>query len=101
VDYGTPQGNAALSARELTRKEREQHAMDISGIGRLLIVSGAVLLIVGIILALGGKIPFLGRLPGDIVFRRDGFTFFVPIVTMLIVSLVLTIILNIIFRIFR
>jgi hypothetical protein len=75
--------------------------MDISGIGRLLIFSGVVLLIVGLILALGGKIPFLGRLPGDIVLRRDGFTLFIPIVTMLIISVVLTILLNIIFRIFR
>jgi hypothetical protein len=75
--------------------------MDISGIGRLLIISGVVLLIVGLILALGGKIPFLGRLPGDIVLRRDGFALFIPIVTMLIISVVLTILLNIIFRIFR
>jgi len=75
--------------------------MDVSGIGRLLIISGVLLLVVGIFLVLGGKIPFLGRLPGDIVFRRDGFTFFAPIVTMLIISVVLTILLNIIFRILR
>jgi hypothetical protein len=74
--------------------------MNITGIGSLLIISGVVLLIVGVVLVLGGKIPFLGRLPGDIVFRRDGFTFFAPVVTMLIVSLVLTILINIIFRIF-
>jgi hypothetical protein len=75
--------------------------MDVSGVGRLLIIFGVALLIAGVVLVLGGKIPFLGRLPGDIVFRKDGFTFFAPIVTMLIVSLVLTILLNIIFRIFR
>jgi Protein of unknown function (DUF2905) len=67
--------------------------VDVSGIGRLLIISGVSLL--------GGKIPFLGRLPGDIVIRKDGFTFFAPIITMLIISVVLTILLNIIFRIFR
>ena len=75
--------------------------MDVSGIGRLLIISGVSLLIAGIVLMLGSKIPFLGRLPGDIVIRKDGFTFFVPIITMLIISVVLTILLNIIFRIFR
>jgi Protein of unknown function (DUF2905) len=75
--------------------------VDVSGIGRLLIISGVSLLIVGIVLMLGGKIPFLGRLPGDIVIRKDGFTFFAPIITMLIISVVLTILLNIIFRIFR
>ena len=75
--------------------------MDVSEVGRLLIIFGVALLIAGVVLVLGGKIPFLGRLPGDIVFRKDGFTFFAPIVTMLIVSLVLTILLNIIFRIFR
>jgi hypothetical protein len=75
--------------------------MDISGIGRLLIISGVLLLILGLVLVLGGKIPFWGRLPGDIVIRKDGFTFFAPIITMLIISVVLTILLNIIFRIFR
>jgi hypothetical protein len=101
VGHGATQGDAALSAIGLIREERGYGAMDISGIGRLLITSGVLLLIVGLILALGGKIPFLGRLPGDIVFRKDGFTFFAPIVTMLIISLLLTIIINIILRIFR
>ena len=75
--------------------------MDVAGIGRLLITFGIMVLLVGIVLVLVGKVPFLGRLPGDIVFRRDGFTFFIPIVTMIIVSLVLTVLLNLFFRIFR
>ena len=75
--------------------------MDVAGIGRLLITFGIMVLLVGIVLVLVGKVPFLGRLPGDIVFRRDGFTLFIPIVTMIIVSLVLTVLLNLFFRIFR
>jgi ribose/xylose/arabinose/galactoside ABC-type transport system permease subunit len=75
--------------------------MDVAGIGRLLITFGIMVLLVGIVLVLVGKVPFLGRLPGDIVFHRDGFTLFIPIVTMIIVSLVLTVLLNLFFRIFR
>jgi hypothetical protein len=75
--------------------------MDISGIGRLLITFGIMALIVGVVLVLAGKVPFLGRLPGDIVFRKDGFTFWAPIATMIVVSLVLTLVLNLFFRIFR
>ena len=75
--------------------------MDISGLGRLLITFGIVLLVVGIVLVLANKVPFIGRLPEDIVFRRDGVTFFLPIATMIVVSLVLTVVLNLFFRIFR
>ena len=75
--------------------------MELSGIGRLLITFGIVLVVVGAALLLAGKVPFLGRLPGDFVIRRDGFTLFAPIATMIIVSLVLTIVVNLFFRLFR
>ena len=75
--------------------------MDLSGLGRLIIIMGVLLVLVGLVLLLGGKIPFLGRLPGDFVVRRDGFTLFAPIATMIIVSLVLTVLINIILRLFR
>lgn len=75
--------------------------MDIQGLGRLLIIFGALLLIVGVVLAIGGKLPLLGRLPGDLVFRRGDLTVVVPLATMLLVSLVLTILLNLFFRGFR
>jgi hypothetical protein len=48
-----------------------------------------------------GNIPFFGKLPGDIAIRRDGNTFFFPIVTCLVLSVVLTILLNVILWIFR
>ena len=75
--------------------------MAIQSLGRLLILFGAVLLFVGVIVLVAGKVPFLGRLPGDLVFRRHGLTVFFPMVTMVIVSLVLTLLLNLFFRLFR
>lgn len=75
--------------------------MDVATIGRLLITFGIVVLAVGILLVVVGKVPFLGRLPGDLVFHRNGFTLFLPIATMIVVSLVLTVLINLFFRIFR
>ena len=64
-------------------------------IGRTLLVLGGVLFVVGLLLTLGGRIPGLGRLPGDIVYRRGNFTFYFPLVTSLLLSLLLTAILAI------
>ena len=75
--------------------------MAIQSLGRLLILFGAVLLIVGVIVLVAGKVPFLGRLPGDLVLRKNGLTVFFPIVTIVIISLVLTLLLNLFFRLFR
>jgi len=50
--------------------------------------------VVGILLIFADRIPFLGKLPGDIVYRKGNFTLYVPIVTMLVISILLTIILN-------
>ncbi|WP_042682166.1 DUF2905 domain-containing protein [Anaerosalibacter massiliensis] len=61
--------------------------------GKILILMGIILLIFGVIIILGGKIG-LGKLPGDIFIKRGNFTFFFPIVSSLIISLILTIILN-------
>jgi hypothetical protein len=73
----------------------------LSDFGRILIFAGGALLLVGIILLLAGRIPGLGRLPGDIRIEREGFTFYAPLVTMLAVSVVLTLILNLIARFWR
>jgi len=68
------------------------------GLGKLLIIVGVVILVLGLFLALGGHIPFLGKLPGDILIKKDGITFYLPIVTLLLLSLVLTLILNFVLR---
>ena len=63
------------------------------GIGKFLIISGAILIALGILFSLGGKVPWLGRLPGDICIQKKGFTFYFPITTSILVSLLLTVIL--------
>jgi hypothetical protein len=69
----------------------------MSEIGRPLIVVGAVLLVVGLVLTFGPRIPGLGRLPGDMVWRRGNTTVYFPIVTCLVLSLVL----SLLFALFR
>ena len=54
---------------------------------------GAALLLIGAILLLAGRVPHVGRLPGDIVWQRGGFTFYFPLVTCLIASAVVSLVL--------
>ena len=70
----------------------------MSDVGRLLIIVGGFILVVGLFLALGLKIPYLGKLPGDISVDRGNVHFYFPIVTSLLLSLVLTLLLNLLFR---
>jgi len=67
-------------------------------IGRTIVIAGVLLVIVGVLLLLSDKIPWIGRLPGDIVVRRKNFTFFFPIVTCILLSILLTILLRVFFR---
>lgn len=74
---------------------------DFSGLGRLLIIAGGAIVVVGVVILLLGRLPglgSLGRLPGDIIVRREGFTFYAPITTMLLISIILSLIANLIFR---
>ncbi len=64
-----------------------------SDLGRVLMVMGGILLALGLVLTLSGRVPYLGRLPGDVVYQRGNFTFYFPIVTSILVSLVLTLVL--------
>ncbi len=70
----------------------------MEGLGKLLLILAAVIGLIGLLLIFGQHIPFLGKLPGDIVIKKDGFSFYLPIVTFLILSIILTIIINLIFR---
>ena len=60
--------------------------------GRLIILAGVAFIVVGVFITYYSKIPFLGKLPGDIYFHKDGFTFYFPLVTSIIISIVLTLI---------
>ena len=67
-------------------------------VGRALLIIGVVLVGVGLVLVLAPKIPFLGRLPGDIRIERDGLTVFIPIGSMIVLSIVISVILNLLGR---
>jgi DUF2905 family protein len=70
----------------------------VDGLGRLLIVGGVILAAVGVAVVLAPNIPFLGRLPGDIRIDNENVQVFIPLGTMLLVSLILTIVLNLLNR---
>ena len=72
--------------------------MPLGDIGRTLLIFGVVLAVLGGVLVLVGQIPGLGRLPGDISIERDNVRIYVPLGTMLLLSLVLTIVLNLLAR---
>jgi hypothetical protein len=67
-------------------------------IGKLLIIVGGFILVVGLFLSLGLRIPFVGKLPGDISIDRGNVHFYFPVVTCLLLSLVLTVLLSVFFR---
>ncbi len=68
-------------------------------LGRLLLVMGIVIAVVGLILMLGTKLPFrIGRLPLDIHYQRDNFSFYFPLGTSILLSLVLTLVFSLLNR---
>ena len=72
--------------------------LGFEGLGRILIIVGVVILVLGLFFAFGGRIPWLGKLPGDILISKEGFTFYFPIVTFLLLSVILTLIVNFVLR---
>lgn len=71
---------------------------DFSSIARMIIGVGLFLIILGLLILSLSKISGIGRLPGDIYFRKGNFTFYFPLLTSLLLSIVLTIILNLFWR---
>ena len=59
-------------------------------VGRLLMLAGAAMVILGALFTLGARIPWLGRLPGDIVIERPNFRFYFPIATSIVISIILS-----------
>ncbi|TET34135.1 MAG: DUF2905 domain-containing protein [Anaerolineales bacterium] len=73
--------------------------MDLSTVARWVILTGFAIIIIGIGLWLAGRFELpLGRLPGDIHIERNGFSCFIPLATSIILSLLLTLALNILLR---
>lgn len=69
----------------------------MSEIGRILVVIGLLIVICGILISIIGKFSLIGKLPGDILVKHDGFTFYLPITT----SIIISIIISIIFKLFN
>ncbi len=66
--------------------------------GKVLILVGLLLVVLGVIFSLGAKIPWLGQLPGDIIFRRGNLTVYFPLATSLLISVMLTLVLYLLKR---
>ena len=62
-------------------------------VAKILIIFGRLIALAGVVLLLLGRVPWLGRLPGDIHYQRGNFTFYFPLATSLLLSVVLTLIL--------
>jgi uncharacterized membrane protein YkgB len=65
--------------------------------GKLLILLGVFIVLVGLLLVIGDKIPWIGKLPGDIIIKKEKFSFYFPITTCIIISIILTLL----FTLFR
>jgi hypothetical protein len=65
----------------------------MAGFGKTLIYLGVVLVIVGVVFSLAGKLPWLGHLPGDITIQRERFTFYFPLATCILISLIISLVL--------
>lgn len=74
--------------------------MPFDSIGKLLVVFGIGIVIIGVVFILGLRLPFLGHLPGDLAYERDGMRVYFPIATSIILSIVLTVVLNLVFGLF-
>ncbi|MBU1853117.1 MAG: DUF2905 domain-containing protein [Candidatus Omnitrophica bacterium] len=70
----------------------------MTGLGKILILFGAILVIVGLFFTFANKIPWLGRLPGDIYIKKGNFTFYFPLATSILLSIFLSLILFLIGR---
>lgn len=67
-------------------------------IGRILVIVGLVIVFIGLVFTFAPKIPFLGKLPGDIYVKRDKFIFYFPLATSIVISIILSFVLYLISR---
>ncbi|HHP7240587.1 MAG TPA: DUF2905 domain-containing protein [Cyclobacteriaceae bacterium] len=67
--------------------------------GKYLIILGIIIILIGVWLHFGWKVPYLGKLPGDIFIQRKNFSFYFPLATSIILSIILTLILYLINKI--
>ena len=68
--------------------------MELRALGKWLIGTGLFLALIGVVMTLAGKIPYLGHLPGDIYIKKEHFSFYFPLVTCVILSVLFSLILQ-------
>jgi hypothetical protein len=71
--------------------------LGLGSLGKLLILLGVLIIVIGLLLLVGEKIPWIGKLPGDIIIRKKNFTFYFPLATSILISIILTLL----FALFR
>ncbi len=64
----------------------------MSDLGKSIIAIGAILIIVGVLMTIAGKIPGVGKLPGDIMIRRENFSFYFPLTTCILLSIIVSVV---------
>ncbi|MGH2533747.1 MAG: DUF2905 domain-containing protein [Thermomicrobiales bacterium] len=72
--------------------------LDAGSLGRALMIAGAILILVGVLLAVSGRVPIVGRLPGDFTIKRGSTTIYLPFATSLLLSILLTLVARFVFR---
>ncbi len=84
----------------MVRGDRWMGAMfpGMDSLGKMLILFGVVLALLGGLLLVAGKIPYLGRLPGDIVIRRENWSVYFPLTTSILISILLTLLFSLFSR---
>ena len=65
----------------------------MAGLGKTLIYLGVVLVVAGVIVSFAGKLPWFGHLPGDITIQRERFSFYFPLATCILISVVVSLVL--------
>jgi hypothetical protein len=69
----------------------------LGALGKMLILLGIFIILIGALILIGEKIPWIGKLPGDIIIKKEKFSFYFPITTCIIISIILTLL----FTLFR
>ena len=101
ADVADRPGRLAQQADEVPPRWATIETVTSHDIGKALIIVGVVLLVVGVLVALSPRIPLLGRLPGDLSFHRGEHHVFIPIATCILLSIGLTVVINIVLRLFK
>jgi len=70
----------------------------VPDLGKTLILLGGLIVLAGLVVLAAGRTPWLGRLPGDFTIRRDGFVFYFPLATCVVISILASVILSFFFR---